>query len=130
MADIVGFTRNSANAISRTVQSHLQRPNRTDLAGAGLPFLGADGSSAAFYVDLQQTGGTDGNKTTACSYTYSAYWPGTVTNPIATGLTPQMRRRNGRALPALIGHGQYEDGEFVLKWCDEVPRTNACTTPS
>jgi hypothetical protein len=79
-----------------------------------------------FRVDLTQTGGSNGTKTTAASYTY------TVTDlagvQLATGASPEKPRENGTKTAATKGYGYYDAaGTFVLAEAWEAPGTvGAC----
>ncbi len=82
-------------------------------------------------VKLTTDGGSDGDKTTQASYTYSAR---TVRGnwPCGSALTPLKPRPNGKATPATQGVGYWTDGDsglvFVLCEAYETPGTAACST--
>jgi hypothetical protein len=78
---------------------------------------------ALFPVDVAQVGGSAGDGTNACSFTYD------VTSldgrTLASGVSPVWARPAiGKMTAATHGDGYYDsDGEFVLYRVDEVPAT-------
>ena len=109
-------------------------------------FLGYDGSGNARYIfhalsygtmialDLTQTGGSAGDDTTQCSYTYTVATLGginlaTVVNPTAS---PHVYNRPslGAMVAADAGIGYWQDNagtpELVIVHINEVPDPEAC----
>ncbi len=79
-----------------------------------------------FRVNLVQTGGSNGTKTTAASWTYTATDLGGAT--LGTGLAPERTRENGTRAAATKGEGYYNTaGTFVLAEAWELRGTGACT---
>jgi hypothetical protein len=82
-----------------------------------------------FPVNVTQTGGSAGNATTQCSYTYTvtdlnAVELGTVMSPVAA-----QRPTIGVMVAATKGSGYLSNGTFVLWWVNEKPNTVAgCST--
>lgn len=85
-----------------------------------------------YRVRLTQTGGSPGNATSVCSFTYSAfYWDDTgKTTAFATAVA--LIGRGNRIVAATMaaanyGYGFYDtDGTFKLIWCDEVFQQTNC----
>jgi hypothetical protein len=102
-------------------------PGGSDSA-SGKPILlvGCD-PGAIFRVDLSQTSGSLGNKTTPSTWVYTAKIPGTST-ALGTSLTPEVARTNGTFAAATKGIGFYNaSGAFVLFYAAEVIGTSGCT---
>lgn len=93
------------------------------IAGVALP------PGTLFRVNLSQTGGSQGNKTTAASWTYTATSLEGAT--LGTGLSPEWPREPGRRTTAVAGMGYFDSSEnFVLSVAFEVRLTGAvCPTP-
>lgn len=84
-------------------------------------------------VVLTKDGGTDGNKTTAPSYTYT---PTDLDgNPVKDGdgttlthMEPNHNQPNGKTMVATQGQILImPDGQYVLRWTDECPNFNGCS---
>lgn len=92
----------------------------------GLPVLVVKRSvGSTFVVNLEQTGGANGDQTTAPTWTY------TVTNllgrELGTVVSPQRPRTAGLFTAATKGYGYYdEDHAFQLAEAWETPDTWAC----
>ena len=88
--------------------------------------VGAD-PGVFFRVNLTQTGGSLGNKTTKSSWTYTANIPGTST-ALGTSLSPETGRTNGTLAAATKGVGYYDaSGTFVLYSAAELIGTAGCS---
>lgn len=109
--------------------SHLETGQRVEATFAGL-----DGSSNPLYVcaaamgmfpvTLTQTGGSNGNKTTAASWTYTAASLSGET--LGTSLSPQWPRPNGTMTAATAGLAYYDSGSVVLAIAFEQPGSGGC----
>jgi hypothetical protein len=76
-------------------------------------------------VLVSQTGGANGDQTTAATWTYDV--TDVQSNPIDTGLSPSWQRAVGRKVAASHGNGYYDpSGNFVLEQVDEVDDTGVC----
>lgn len=76
-------------------------------------------------VNLSQTGGSDGDNTSAPTYTY------TVTTrdgtQLLTGASPELARPSGAVFPATFGEAYFnDDGDAVLWRAHEMPETVEC----
>jgi hypothetical protein len=106
---------------------------------AWIQFLCLDGSGNDHYVilsagglvemqvNLTQTAGSDGNATTACSYTYtptdlSGNAVKDASGTTLTAMSPTHNRPIGKTIVATQGVLVfYPDGSIHLRWTDEVP---------
>lgn len=98
--------------------------------GTGIKFAivetGWTPAGTIFRVALTQTGGSNGNKTTAASWTYTAKDLAAGVN-LGTGLSPERSRPKGTRSAATIGIGYYDGvGVFHLYEADETPGRNDC----
>lgn len=90
---------------------------------------GADLSSP-FKVYLTQNGGSNGNKTTDCSYTYDVYFASakTASSKIGSTLAPESRYVSKCAVTAATkGLACYVNGDVVLEIAYEALTSNACS---
>lgn len=84
-------------------------------------------------VWVTQTGGSAGNQTTQCSFTYSIYpWsdPTKAGTPIATGVSMQgngQRIANSTMTAGTIGRARQVSGTWKLLWVDEKFQQTNCT---
>ena len=80
-----------------------------------------------FAVSLTQTGGSNGDKTNAATWTYTVKTLGDI--ELATGKSPQQTRPNGTMTAATRGLAYYDaDGSLMLAWAFETPGTGACAS--
>lgn len=78
-----------------------------------------------FPVDLTQTGGSNGNKTTAATWTYTVN--DLDGNELGTAVSPLKVRPNGTMTAATKGIAYYdEDGNLVLYDTNERYGTGGC----
>jgi len=78
-----------------------------------------------FYCQVDQVGGSDGDATTAATYTYDCIAMNGET--IGSGKSPAMGRSAGAVVPATVGLCHFtEAGALVLLWVSEPPETVAC----
>lgn len=85
-------------------------------------------SNELFPVDVSQTGGSGGNKTTKTSYTYTATDAITAVE-LGTVLSPVFNTRTatGAHVAATKGTGYFDEaGNFVLYQINEVPDVGEC----
>jgi len=109
-----------------------------DLVTLGFRF-GNDGDSVwfvvpekpgAFGIKLTQTGGTAGDDTTQCSFTYTV--DDMNDNEIATGVNPAtgvhfaQRPTVGFRIAATAGVATYDTGELVILMTNEIDDAEAC----
>lgn len=81
-----------------------------------------------FAVEVSHTGGSAGDKTTKCSYTYTAKTIQDLTE-LGTSLSPEfdIRTANGKYVQADRGTGYFDgNGTFVLWQVNEVPAIKEC----
>lgn len=87
---------------------------------------GNDDPYGLFPVTVSQTGGSAGDATTACSFTYTA--TDLDANELGTGMSPTWARpAAGAMVAATHGLGYYDStGAFVLYQVDEQPDVVSC----
>lgn len=115
---------------SRIVRVYAEFDAGNPDTGPGVRYVMEEGVAGLFPVNVVQSGGSAGNSTTACTFTY-----GTVTNAITSaaitgsGLSPTWARPSiGKMVAATHGTGYYNSsGTFVLYQIDEVDDEIACT---
>jgi hypothetical protein len=86
-------------------------------------------STDLFRVDLTQSGGVAGDKTTKCSYTYDLYDVVTAAKLNVSVLSPEVDTRQsiGRYVAATHGQAYYDsDGVLTLYLAYEVPGAGEC----
>jgi hypothetical protein len=76
-------------------------------------------------VSLSTDGGTNGDASTAPSYTYTVT-PIGGGDPITTTASPQVARPDGTATAASYGLGYYTGGTFHLLYAFEIPGSGSC----
>ena len=87
--------------------------------------------AGAFGIKLTQTGGTAGDDTTQCSFTYTV--DDMNDNEIATGVNPAtgvhfaQRPTVGFRIAATAGVATYETGELVILMTNEIDDLEACS---
>ena len=119
------FSRTDAELIRRVVKQILGEPGV--LTGLRQPTRLRVPSHVFFRVDLTQTGGSNGTKTTAASWTYTAKKQGDSTVTLGTVLAPERTRENGTRTAATKGSGYYNNaGDFVLAEAWESHGTGGC----
>lgn len=96
--------------------------------------VSGSGSTTILPVKLEEDGGSDGNGTTACSYTYTItdLDDNAVTDsdgdPL-TGISPTHNRLKSKTMPAIRGTlGKKADGTWELYQTDEMPNFGPCTS--
>lgn len=79
-----------------------------------------------FAVNVSQVGGSAGNASAACSFTYNVTDLDSVL--LASGVSPTWNRTSaGKMVAATHGTGYYDSaGDFVLYQVDEVPDVASC----
>lgn len=123
-----------ANEIGRANSSHLNavgtyhngrliRANADGTKVVQINSAPVDGE--LFYVALTQTGGADGNKTTAATWTYTVTAPNGET--LGTVMGPAIGRPNGSVTAATKGVAYYDAGTLVLLQAFERPATGGCS---
>lgn len=107
----------TANSQTVTTDVHVMQP-------------GAD-TNSPFKVYLAQNGGSNGNKTTDCTYTYDAYiaaTPQNATTKIGSTLSPQWRYLQKCAVTAAtVGLACYVNGSIELQIAYESLTSNSCS---
>ena len=87
--------------------------------------------AGAFGIKLTQTGGTAGDDTTQCSFTYTV--DDMNDNEIATGVNPAtgvhfaQRPTVGFRIAATAGVATYDTGELVILMTNEIDDLEACS---
>jgi hypothetical protein len=77
-----------------------------------------------FPVNLTQTGGSNGNKTTAATWSYTVN--DLASNQLATGVSPTKPRPSGTMTAAGTGVCYYSGATLVLWDTNEYPGTGGC----
>lgn len=113
----------STIAASGVDGAHVWLHLRSDDQGNVVPTYQGGGAYLEF-VNLQQTSGSVGNKTTASSWVYTVKSSSNVT--ITTGASPLFGRPNGTLGAASYGFGYWSAGSFTLVYAHEVPGTGGC----
>lgn len=126
MPEIVTFSRESAMRIKRALRrlEHIPR-NEGGRLGNGPRFTG----NSFFPVKVTQTGGSAGDDTTPCSFTYTVKSLDGET--LKTGASPVLRRTSVGAYsaPSADTYGQAfwdENGDVQLYDANEVPLVEVC----
>ena len=130
------FPRGDAERIRRTVKAHEGQP--TNSVGPRQPFRRRRAAYVTFRVKVKQSGGSNGNATTAPTYTYHIYRAFDTTDDAANKLnnassgaavSPEKSRPNGKVTAATIGLAYYDNtGEIKLYEAHEKPgAVEACT---
>lgn len=96
--------------------------------------IGCGTNRGCFPVDLAQVGGTDGNATTAASWTYDVTDPMAPedADPLAEAANPTSSphkwvRPTGVMTKATFGHAHFNKaGALVIGWINEVAAQEAC----
>jgi|GEM_PF-3657094 len=81
-------------------------------------------------VTMSQTGGDDGNATTAATYTYTLTDAETSTS-LQTSVNPTsgyFRRIKGPVVPATAGLAFTDGTNWIVTWCNEVNEEGTCAT--
>lgn len=111
------------SAIGENVRLYRTEQGGTSIAVDATPSVPRNG---LFVVDVEQTGGSAGNASTQCSFTYTVTIAETG-EVLGTGMTPQKQRPLvGKMTAGLLGSGYYSGGTFYLYEVDEVPTKVAC----
>jgi hypothetical protein len=114
---------NTATAIHREKKTSPQMAQATSPPNRG---------GETLKLTFTKTGGSAGNLTTQCSFTY------TLTNALtdvelATGVNPtasphkHQRQTVGYYKQATFGLAYKDEGVLVLAYCNEIPDAEACT---
>ena len=76
-------------------------------------------------VNLSQTGGSNGNASTAATWTYNV--TDVFGGSLGTAMSPEFPRPKGTMTAATVGLGYYNtSGDFVLYQAAEKPGTGSC----
>jgi hypothetical protein len=87
--------------------------------------MNVGGPTGVIPVSLATDGGTNGDASSAPSYTYTVT-PIGGGSTIATAASPQVARPTGTATAASYGLGYYTGGTFSLLYAFEIPGSSSC----